>query len=320
MSGRYRRLYGPIGGAALLVFALIGLGLAIGYRYQHADNRDQAAEDSANAGPKKFIAECAPVPKPGAPPCVMYAEEPEGADEYAKQDLKAQQDMAEWAFAMFWASMAGVAITFVGVLYVAATLNETRNATAAAQTAANAAHDANAGFQSASRRELRAYVSHADMVCDPVPMQDEGGRITGYNVGILWKNNGTTPGRRVRVKTNVATLRDQLPPNFEFEDHTPTTTESPSLAIGPQCERKAAGFVPISNLIAVWRKAERLYVWGWVEYSDVFEDAPRHRTEACFELVILSNPDTPSGFRLDAPHWKVFNGADEDCLHQPKTH
>lgn len=60
-------------------------------------------------------------------------------DEYAKHDLRAQQEMSEWALAMLIVSVAGLAVTAVGLGYVILTFRQnveaTRAATAQAKTA-----------------------------------------------------------------------------------------------------------------------------------------------------------------------------------------
>jgi len=46
----------------------------------------------------------------------------------AEKDLEAQREMAEWAFYMMLASFAGVAVTTIGLVYVARTLKTSRDA------------------------------------------------------------------------------------------------------------------------------------------------------------------------------------------------
>lgn len=71
----------------------------------------------------------------------------EDADERERQenrdiaDLEAQTDMAFWAKLMFWASFAGVVVTFVGVCLVGWTLHHTKRAADYAEQMVNEAKD-----------------------------------------------------------------------------------------------------------------------------------------------------------------------------------
>jgi hypothetical protein len=56
----------------------------------------------------------------------------------------------------------------------------------------------------------------------------------------------------------------------------------------------------------------KIWVWGWVEYGDVFVDTPRHRTEFCAELSVNGLPGHQCfyGLRIHSKH----NAADHDCM------
>lgn len=68
----------------------------------------------------------------------------------------------------------------------------------------------------------------------------------------------------------------------------------------------------------------RIYVWGWVEYNDIF-DTYRHRTEFCDEVVIKSIDDEDIGISgmgirsIGIRSHKKHNGADDYCLKKPMT-
>ena len=126
MLGGDWRLYGAIGGAVLLACSL----LVWGYQREHAQQRHAAAEDSQHAGPKKWKTEC--IGKPGHLSCLAYAVEAESADKNAEYDLRAQQDMAEWAFAMFLVALAGLGATVAGLIYIVRAYRLNADATEAA--------------------------------------------------------------------------------------------------------------------------------------------------------------------------------------------
>jgi hypothetical protein len=179
MSDSNRRPYLAYAGLALGVFLLIGAVLLITYRNYHAHERDQAAQHQTEASAQEPRTICIRLPGSDRPMCF----ESGGADEregYAYRDLQAQQDMAEWAFAMAFAALLTLGVTYVGVLYVARTLD-----TALA---------ANRGFAQHSERELRAYVHVTDVVVHDLT-QGGAPRIT-----YVIQNYGATPARDVEAK------------------------------------------------------------------------------------------------------------------------
>jgi hypothetical protein len=58
--------------------------------------------------------------------------------------------------------------------------------------------------------------------------------------------------------------------------------------------------------------AER-YLWGWIEYDDIFPGSIRHRTEFCFQIIFERLPPTNEGWIRFEPYSR-FNAADSDCL------
>lgn len=128
------------------------------YQVTHANERQCDTEyRTADAG-QQIKAECAEIAARVAAHGVSDSKRAANRDQAPDYGLKAQQDMAEWAYAAQWAAVIGSIITGVGVIYVALTLYETRNAAAAANKAADAAIKANEGFALASKQQLTAYV------------------------------------------------------------------------------------------------------------------------------------------------------------------
>jgi hypothetical protein len=61
------------------------------------------------------------------------------------------------------------------------------------------------------------------------------------------------------------------------------------------------------------------YLWGWVEYDDIFTGTTRHRTEFCFQIDRVRLPVTNDFLIEFKPHSR-FNAADSDCLRQIDPH
>ena len=65
---------------------------------------------------------------------------------------------------------------------------------------------------------------------------------------------------------------------------------------------------------------KHIYIWGWVEYDDVFPRAPRHRTEFCVKLRVVADIEAGEADAIIWDHYKRFNNADDECEHKPKPY
>ena len=108
-----------------------------------------------------------------------------------------------------------------------------------------------------------------------------------------------------------------MPDNFDFPDLGPNKDKC-SVLIGPKGNIFGRDLVIseqfVNNAIAGRGK---VYIWGWAEYNDIFENTIRHRTEFCNEIIISSieSDKVRIEFRIHTKH----NGADEQCLKKPIT-
>jgi hypothetical protein len=146
------------------------------------------------------------------------------------------------------------------------------------------------------------------------------GRVIKWLFHPQWRNTGQTPAIRVRHLTNAKVfLKSGMPDDFDFPDNQRIGANmnfgkviGPSFTfVGPHVEIDA---VVLRDLMK--SKQYRMFIWGWVEYRDVFPGTPIRRTEWCSELILLADPTNPqmlpiSLFRL-VPTDR-FNHADEDC-------
>jgi hypothetical protein len=105
-----------------------------------------------------------------------------------------------------------------------------------------------------------------------------------------------------------------MPDDFDFPDLT-IDTNYPVL-LGPKGTMFGRDIVFDGNIIdATIAGLGKLYIWGWAEYNDIFENTKRHRTEFCHE-VIINRIDTDN-VRIEFRIYKGYNGADEQCLKEP---
>jgi hypothetical protein len=134
----------------------------------------------------------------------------------------------------------------------------------------------------------------------------------------FWKNSGKTPTKRARNKISwwVGIDAGDIPPNFDFtstDNATPTMTGSDATMHGSRLD------LNIETLQKIRIGAAHAYIWGWMDYNDIFAKTQRHRTEFCVEIQVIGNPIYKEGGFAYRMHG-LFNGFDEDCYCKPKPY
>ena len=208
-------------------------------------------------------------------------------------DLKAQQEMSKWALLM-------LVVTSVGVVFVALTLREARDAT-------NAARSTIAVTRDASYHQLRPYVDldEIEVVKDHI----------GWHIQPIWKNFGQTPAINALTMLGWQELREAPGHDFIYPDSTSDPTHQ---RLPPQHRVNVNGpLMENERVIRLGHSAQQglfLYVWGWIEYSDALRPDDRHRTEFCSRFAVSLTRDRYV-FSAIGPH----NGAGPECLKKSHT-
>ena len=78
--------------------------------------------------------------------------------------------------------------------------------------------------------------------------------------------------------------------------------------------------IHIVDLSKINDGTKKIYVYGWVEYNDVFPDTPRHRTEFCSQIVRVGDYLRAEGVPLGLHSYEQYNGADDECLFKVMTY
>jgi len=189
-------------------------------------------------------------------------------------DLKAQQDMASWAKWMFWAAVASLVLTAVGVYLIYRTLGYTRDAAKAAADAVEEARKATAAAEETNNTvarnsylELRAYVSVVPAgINELISTQLAMGHVDVRNVGKL-------PARevsvhvRMRIHDREAALdprEDDFPIPEDRQIKAIDRTIQPGAEMTQGCQEEDLLFV--GHLLQA--RDKYVYVWGVVYYSD----------------------------------------------------
>jgi len=188
----------------------------------------------------------------------------------------------------------------------------------AATGSANAAITSNQIAMTNSERQLRAYVKVQDinMVTHRLPgrigtYNDDviPGAVHTYRFSVILKNGGMTPAINARTNISHNRFNNEMPADFHFPD----SANFGNALIGPQLTWHTPSItIPASELERPLVGAFH-YLWGWIEYDDIFASMPRHRTEFCFKIECERLQPTNEFWVGFAPHSK-FNAADNDCL------
>jgi hypothetical protein len=138
-------------------------------------------------------------------------------------------------------------------------------------------------------------------------------------MSVIWKNTGQLPAKRVIAWLNGDAFDlGKSPEDIGFADV--TSFNSLTKAMGPGQQIASQIEAPLSDLIDVWEKKRRYFLWGWIEYDDGFQGTPRRRTEICFEVFIGSDPRGIEAWQFFRNGFATkFNAFDDDCVEKPKT-
>ena len=110
---------------------------------------------------------------------------------------------------------------------------------------------------------------------------------TGIRFIVAWENSGTTPTKSLITHVSWAVFTPEIPANFDFPDYGAPNSRA---LIGPKSiMNMAAVDIPVDVFQAVQAGTHRMYIWGWADYDDIFQNTERHRTEFCTEILVTGS-------------------------------
>jgi hypothetical protein len=186
--------------------------------------------------------------------------------------------------------------------------------------AANAAIKSNQIAVYNAEQQLRAYVTVQEVNTQthhgPATMGAYGpveGPVHTYRFAVILKNGGMTPAVNGKINMSYQRFNDQ---NAAADCHFPDSTNFADALIGPG----VIWFTPSITIPASELEAPTVgafhYLYGWIEYDDIFPGTGRHRTEFCFRIKCERLQPTNEPWISFHPHSR-FNAADRDCLRPP---
>jgi hypothetical protein len=113
---------------------------------------------------------------------------------------------------------------------------------------------------------------------------DQSGNFVGLRVWVIWKNSGATPASPMRGVFGAT----WVPPGGEFQfGQSGNDVQKKPFVLGPLTEI-TSGWIDIAapHVVATLNKQSRQFIWGWVEYQDIFPGSLVHVSEFCLELSL----------------------------------
>jgi hypothetical protein len=253
---------------------------------------------------------------------IASAREPQRSEE----DVQAQKQMATAAWAMFWSTVVfgsiSVFLTAVGIHYISRTFIETRRQIEVSQrallTAVTANDNAIKTFEqdgTNSERQLRAYVYIDKFTAKPIG-PDENDIVTHYEIGVILKNFGQTPAKKCITHLECCISgADNIIDIVNAESIVSNVTQSD---IGPSGEIWSAIDVSAFHLRAAELGGIFIFIFGWIEYYDVFQLSQRRRTEFSYKVTSMGDANR-EGATIKHTYYGPMNGSDESCYRKPQT-
>lgn len=232
------------------------------------------------------------------------------ADVHDQADLDVQKQSALAAILSLVISAATMGLLIL-------TLRETRLTTAAAINSATAAREAVDVAKLDLVHSNRAYVCVNGFAAragyTPQNTIDE------WKIDIEIKNVGSTPTKHLVADINYYFGPTELPNDFAFPRSDARGIEGPFVMAPGTLQILDGPKFGVLDMERVRRGTAHLYVYGWMEYNDIFQGTDRHRTEFCLKIVVINDPLTNEESRH--PIWTVnyseHNGMDGECMRQP---
>jgi hypothetical protein len=165
-----------------------------------------------------------------------------------------------------------------------------------------------------SERQLRAYV-FLDSIDFETQINVDPALVNFIRPAIVWRNSGGTPAKNAVACHNHIVTQSPLADDFDFPDN----KLKENFEIGPHASFTAKSIVvSIGAINHVVNNRYYFYIWGWVEYNDVFSKI-RRRTEFSQQVLVHKLAGYQGTYIFSPISIGPFNGSDETCLRKPQA-
>ncbi|HEX4410529.1 MAG TPA: hypothetical protein VH206_17295 [Xanthobacteraceae bacterium] len=143
--------------------------------------------------------------------------------------------------------------------------------------------------------QLRAYVNFQQIVYAPHFAKDPdkpNSPEPGANVGVTWRNFGSTPAREMSYWISLKWYGSGTEPDFTKPQE--KLSENSNITLGPGSEIASAGvFVPIADIQKISVTNGSIFFWGDAVYRDYIPDSPIRHSHFCLVAIGLSASADP---------------------------
>jgi hypothetical protein len=192
------------------------------------------------------------------------------------RDLQAQEDMAAWAERMFWATLASLGISFVGVVLVWRSLKLNRETLEQATKASNAAVETNATARELGEAQTRAYVDLFDVQIKnygedrPAAEVLYGGKVQN-DVVLIFKNSGQSPASSVTIRFRRKIVGHMTLETFDASLEGVDATAPAKIAAGQTFGKNVGSVQTDAEYKSITSGECYDVIFGDIVYEDVFK-------------------------------------------------
>lgn len=243
--------------STVLVGAFV-IFLKSGYGPSQRPNQWYEASQYADRANQRIAVECLQEEVAARLKCANEIEATYREQHTSERDLSAQQYMAIWAFLMAVASIGALAITWIGIVYIRRTLDQTIAATEAAQSAVQVTREI-------GEAQVRAYITIKS--CEIIFNKDEN--VASFNFEV--ENTGQSPAMKVRVPFRAfLKVPGQNDATYDGYIRAPHIGSGQTHWIGLKLREE--DFPALSTTLG-WEKIDWLHINVVVSYRDVFKQS-----------------------------------------------
>ncbi len=143
--------------------------------------------------------------------------------------------------------------------------------------------------------------------------------VIGFKISVDVTNTGNTIAKKVVGTANIVVFDHVLPKDFRFPDR--LAPDKSTTAIGRGVQIVFPLDIAFQDIVDIQQKRRSGYVYGWLEYDDIFSATAKRRTEYCVEIEVIGDPtvipEPSSSPNLAFKAYGPYNGTDEDCFYKP---